>query len=278
MIIDAHTHIFPPQVIENLETYLGADAWFSYLFSRPRTRMRTAEQLIASMDEAGIHRSVICGFCWNDLSLCQMGNDYILEAVQAHPERFIGLINVQPKAGRAAAREVERCAAAGLRGIGELMPSGQRFDLADRCTMTPLVEAAQDLGLPILVHTSEPVGHLYAGKGTVTVEVVYQFAQNFPQATVVCGHWGGGLFLYELMPKVRQALANIYYDTAASAYLYDDAILAVAMRIVPRKVMFGTDYPLVHQRQFLKRVRKSGLSAEELERILGGNARAVYKL
>ena len=38
MIIDAHTHIFPPQVIENREFYLGADAWFGYLFSRPRAR------------------------------------------------------------------------------------------------------------------------------------------------------------------------------------------------------------------------------------------------
>jgi len=276
MIVDAHTHIFPPKVIHNLEFYLGADAWFGYLYSRPRAKLSTAEELISSMDEAGIDRAAICGFCWNDISLCQMGNDYIIQVVEAHPGRFVGLGNVQPKAGPAAVREVERCAAAGLKGIGELMPSGQNFDLADRDTMAPLAEAAQALNLPVLVHSSEPIGHLYAGKGTVRPEVIYQFAQNFPEVRLVSGHWGGGLFFYELMPEVAQALANVYYDTAASAYLYDDAILSIAMRIVPSKVMFATDYPLVNQAQFLKRVREAGLSPAELERVLGGTARAVY--
>ena len=130
-------------------------------------------------------------------------------------------------------------------------------------------------GLPILTHTSEPVGHPYCGKGTITPEVVYRFAQCFPQVTLICAHWGGGLPFYELMPEMRRAFGNVYYDTAASLYLYDDAIFPLAAQLMPDKILFATDYPLITQRRFLKRVREAGLKEGELSKILGGNARQI---
>jgi len=144
--------------------------------------------------------------------------------------------------------------------------------------MTPLAEAAEHWNLPVLIHTSEPVGHEYPGKGEAHPETAYRFARSFPQVTLVCGHWGGGLPFYELMPEAQQTLANVYYDTAASPYLYRDAVFPAVASWAPEKVLFGTDYPLIGQKSFLSRVQGSGLSASDLRAVLGGNARQVLRL
>jgi predicted TIM-barrel fold metal-dependent hydrolase len=276
LIIDFHTHINPPEVIENRAKYLTCDIWFGELYGDPQARLVTAEELVAEMDAAGVDVAVTFGFGWTDIGLCQLANDYVMEAVARYPDRLIGFACVNPIRGSEAVQEAERCVAGGLKGIGELMPDGQGCRL-DEATMRPLVEVALAYGLPILTHTSEPVGHTYCGKGTITPDVVYRFVQCFPQATLICAHWGGGLPFYELMPEMRRAFGNVYYDTAASLYLYDDAIFPLAAQLMPDKILFATDYPLITQRRFLKRVRGAGLEESDLDKILGGNASRILK-
>ncbi len=278
LIVDFHTHINPPEIIEKREEYLTRDIWFGELYGDPKARLATAEELIAEMDAAGIDAAVTFGFAWADMGLCRLANDYVMEAVACYPDRLIGFACVNPRCGAEAIQEVERCVAGGLKGIGELMPDGQGYRLDDEATMRPLVEIALAHGLPILTHTSEPVGHFYRGKGTITPDVVHRFVQRFPQVTLICAHWGGGLPFYELMPEVRRAFSNVYYDTAASLYLYDDAIFPLAVQLVSDKVLFATDYPLISQRRFLKRIRGAGLEEGELNKVLGGNAKKIFEL
>ncbi len=71
MIIDSHTHIFWPEVRDGREAFLARAATFRELYSRPKARIATAEELLVSMDAAGIDRSVACGFAWSDAELCQ---------------------------------------------------------------------------------------------------------------------------------------------------------------------------------------------------------------
>ena len=97
------------------------------------------------------------------------------------------------------------------------------------------------------------------GKGAHGPEQAYRLAQRHPEATLVLAHWGGGLPFYELMPEARETLRNVYYDTAASLYLYDDAIFRQVMSWVPDKVLLGTDYPLLSQRRFMRHVQQAGL-------------------
>ncbi|GAH31366.1 unnamed protein product, partial [marine sediment metagenome] len=58
MIIDFHTHIFPPRVRERRDEYIKRDPCFSLLYSQPEARLVTAEELIDSMDEAQVDLSV----------------------------------------------------------------------------------------------------------------------------------------------------------------------------------------------------------------------------
>jgi predicted TIM-barrel fold metal-dependent hydrolase len=278
VIIDFHTHITAAEIIARRDEYLVRDAWFRDLYANTNARLSSAEDLLAAMDRDGVHQAVAFGFGWQDMDICRRDNDYVIESVARYPDRLLGFCIVNPAAGREAVREIERCAAAGLRGVGELMPDGQGYRLDDEKIMAPIVEAALAHDMPLLTHCSEPVGHVYPGKGTVRPDEVIRFARLFPQATLVCAHWGGGTIFYELMPEIARIMGNVYYDTAASLYLYQDDIFSLAARWVPGKVLFATDFPLITPGRFIRRMRAVRMPKATLNRMLGGNAWRVLKL
>ena len=276
MIIDFHTHIFPPWLRERRDEYSKVDPCFSLLYSQPKARIATAEELIASMDEAGIDLSVVLNAGWVSQELCVKTNDYILDSVSRYPKRLVGFCAIQPRAGDAAIAELERCAKAGARGIGELRSDVQGFDLTDKKTMKPLVDAVLKHDLIFVSHSSEPVGHEYPGKGNITPDILYSFVTAFPNLKLVCAHWGGGLPFYALMPEVAKALANVFFDTAATVFLYKPEIFEQVSRIIGSdKVLFGTDYPLMHQNRVIAQIQSSQLPEEDKARILGANAQKL---
>jgi len=235
--------------------------------------MATAEEVVASMDEAGIDLSVVLNAGWVSHELCVETNDYILDSISRYPTRLVGFCAIQPKAGDAAIAELERCARAGAKGIGELRSDTQGFDLTDETTMNPLVEAALKHDLIFLTHSSEPVGHQYFGKGSITPDILYSFIVGFPNLKLVCAHWGGGLPFYALMPEVAKALANVFFDTAATVFLYKPQIFEQVSHIVGSdRILFGTDYPLMHQNRVIAQIQSLQLPEEDKARILGANA------
>ena len=126
------------------------------------------------------------------------------------------------------------------------------------------------------MHTSEPVGHDYPGKGTITPDTVYPFVAAFPDITVVCAHWGGGLPFYALMPEVKKTLNNVYFDTAASPFLYSPQIYGQAAQLVGAdKILFGTDYPLMKQSRVINEINSQGLPEAAKQMILSGNAKKL---
>jgi len=279
VIIDFHTHIFPPWLRERRDEYIKHDPCFSLLYSQPEAKMATAEELLASMDEAGVGLSVVLNIGWVSHELCVQTNDYILDSVSRYPARLVGFCAIQPRAGDAAIAELERCAKAGAEGIGELRSDVQGFDFADKRTMKPLVEAALKHDLIILTHSSEPVGHEYSGKGNITPDILYSFIKLFPNLKLVCAHWGGGLPFYALMPEIAEALVNVFFDTAATVFLYKPEIFKqMSLIIGSDKILFGTDYPLMHQNRVLAQIRSAQLPEEDKARILGANAHKLLCL
>ena len=279
MVIDSHCHILPPGFVQRRNELQARDDTFASLFTRPDSPMASAQALVEEMDRTGIDRSVVMGMGWTDPELAVEANDYIIESVEIHRGRLSGFCSVSPAWGHAALAEVERCVNAGLCGIGELHPDSQGFDIADRPAMAPLMELAGALGLPVLVHASEPVGHQYPGKGQTTPGKLYRFIENFPGNTIICAHWGGGLPFYALMPEVPEIIRNVYFDSAASPFLYRPEVFAAAAGLVGAdKILFASDYPLLPLRRCLRQVEDAGLSPDQKEAILGGNAARLLKL
>ena len=268
MITDFHSHIFPPSASVERDRWLRCDKTFRELYTNPKAKLASAEELIVAMDEDGVELSVSMGMGWTDPGVAREANDYIIDSARKHPDRIVGFCSVNPVWGDAAAREIERCAKLGARGIGELHPDTQGFDIGDAVTMGPVLEVAQEYGLVITTHSSEPVGHSYAGKGSTNPQVLMRFIENaraYPDVKIVCAHWGGGLPFYALMPEVRDALGNVWFDTAASPFLYTpDVFPAVASLVGPENILPGSDYALIRFGRIRRQVEQSGMKVEDL--------------
>lgn len=275
-VVDAHVHLFPPDVAQHRERYLRRDAWFGELYQAPGIRFATVDDLIGSMDRSGIATSVICGWPWKDQGLCREHNAFLAEVGRNHPGRIAWLAIVNPTEP-GAVDSAEGAFSLGAVGLGELNADAQGFDWRDQHEMSPIAELCIQRDQPLLMHCSEPVGHAYPGKGTATPDRIVPFFQAFPDLRVIAAHWGGGLPFYELMPEIALATRNVTYDTAASTFLYDFRILQVAERLLEDgRVMFGTDYPLLKQGPFLRRVRQSGIGDDRLYDFLGRTAARTF--
>ena len=272
MTVDTHVHIYPPELVRDQDLISRTEPHFDLLTHNTVHKWGTAEDLIAAMDRTGVEQSWVFGFAFRDPSLCRLCNDYVIEAVRRWPDRLKGFAVVNP-ARRGFAAEMERCRAAGLTGVGELFPQGQGFALDDARATWRLAAACDDLDMPLCVHTAEPVGHEYAGKGDVGPKEAAAFCVNHPQTKVIFAHFGGGLWLYETMPEMRLYLHNARYDTAAWPYLYDASVMAAAKAagVLP-KMLYGTDWPILDRTRYEKRLAACGLNEAENAALTGGNA------
>lgn len=278
MIIDFHTHIFPESVRESRETFFEGEPAFELLYNSPGAKLAGAEEIVSTMDAQGVDLSVVFGFPWKSMQTMRMHNDYILDAVAKFPERLIGLCCVDPMHPEAAA-EADRCLDAGLSGLGELAVYDTGFTPSVLDKLQPLMALCLERALPVLIHTNEPVGHVYPGKSPMTLGELYRLVQAFPENKIVLAHWGGGLFFFHLMKKeVKTVLKNIYVDTAASPFLYDPAIYKIAVEIIGcEKILFGSDYPLLPPDRYFEEMNRGGLSPSEYDRICGLNAKHLLK-
>jgi predicted TIM-barrel fold metal-dependent hydrolase len=278
-IIDAHTHIFPPEVLARRDELVARDFWFGHLYENPKARLVGAEEILASMETAGIDQSVVCGFPWSDPGRCREHNDYLAEACAGSGGRLVWLGIVRPGDGGAAA-EAERAFANGALGLGEFNADGQGFDLRSSAGFADLAELCVSMDRPIMIHTSEPVGHTYPGKGLATPEKVVPFLRAFPELRVAAAHWGGGLPFYELVPSLSDLGNRLVYDSAASTYLYRFEVFRTVIDLVgASRVLFASDYPVLRQDRFLARVEQTPWRDEDERAIvLGGAAAAFYRI
>ncbi|NNK84292.1 MAG: amidohydrolase family protein [Desulfobacterales bacterium] len=273
MVIDFHTHIFSKKIRDNREKFFFSEPAFKLLYQSPKSKLLGASEIIHSMDEQGVNKSVVFGFPWKNSDVFREENDYILDAVKRFPDRLIGLCCLDPF-NKFAANEVSRCLKEGLLGIGELAfyESGINELAIDK--LAPLFEICLEKDFPALIHTNEPVGHTYPGKTPNTMSQIYTLVKRFPENKIVLAHWGGGIFLYNILKKeVKQSLKNVYFDTAASPFLYDPEIYRLAIELTGQdKILFGSDFPLIKPARYFKEMKTAGLSKSEMDGICGKNA------
>ena len=279
MIIDVHTHIFPSAIRQNREKFFPSESAFKLLYQSSKARLIGGQKLINAMDENRVDQAVVFGFPWTDIDLAKTHNNYIMETVQKYPDRFIGLGCFDP-ASPGAAAETERCLTGGLSGIGELAFYQSGIDDSALKQLEPVMGMCADRSLPVLIHTNEPVGHDYHGKTPITLSQVYGLIKRYAENKIVLAHWGGGLFFYALMKKeVKESLKNVYFDTAASPYLYDAEVYQVAIKFAGiDKILFGSDYPLLAPKRYFSEMQQSGLAQNQIDQICGLNAKRLFSL
>ena len=279
MIVDFHTHIFPGFFRKERDRFFLEEPAFESLYRSPKSTLVGCEELLRTMDEEGVDRSVIFGFPWENEAYFRRHNDYIIESIQRYPGRLIGFCCFSIHALHGA-EEAARCLAAGLSGVGELAVYESGLSEKAVSGLADVMDVCLQRDVPVMLHTNEPVGHQYAGKTEMTLRQLYQLIKAYPSNRIVLAHWGGGLFFYALMKKeVGDLLTHVWFDTAASPYLYKPDIYRVAGDIIgEQKILFGSDYPLLKPGRYFGEMASVKLSTSAVKRICGENAARLLGL
>ncbi|HYA41197.1 MAG TPA: amidohydrolase family protein [Syntrophobacteraceae bacterium] len=280
MIIDVHTHIFPPDIIGGRDLFMRDEPEFQLLYGAPGSKMASAETLIQAMDENGVDISVVFGFPWRSAEVLARHNAYVLDAAAKFPDRLLPLACLNLFSPLCAGK-AETYRKDGAHGFGELAvyaAAGNMDRVLDN--FKQIAGLCRRENLVLLVHANEPVGHQYPGKAPFGLDLYYDMAKVAAGATLIFAHWGGGLFFFELLKKEAPGLfADIYYDTAASPFIYRTDIYRVATRLAgAHRVLFGSDYPLISPKRYFAEISRSGLPDPDMKSILGENAARIFSV
>ncbi len=287
VIIDSHIHCYPSEVMADPVAWArnrGEKHW-EELHAPAQSGASLhgwvdRETVLRDMDRGGIDKAVLLSWYWEHQATCEDQNRWYAQWIREVPERFMAFAAVQPRAGERAFDEVRRALDNGFCGIGEILPAAQGF-ANDDPTWLRILAWAQEVGVPVTLHVTEPVGHQYKGRVETRLADYQVLAERFPDLKMILAHWGGGLAFFELNPMFRRVARNICYDTAASPLLYDLRIFrSVADIVGAEKIVFGSDYPLrlfpslgegPEFGRMVASVESSGLSESELELVFSGN-------
>ena len=225
-----------------------------------------AGYVIELMDEWGVDKSVIMD------SLAYIGldqrasNDHTRDAVDAYPDRLIGFANIKPPQGILACRdEISRTVSDwGFRGI-KLHPQVDRYPLNDRALVYPIVELAMAHHVPIWVHTGN--------QPNATPTLMSTLARDFPDAKLIIGHMGSGMF-YDAM-WVAKRHRNVFLDISLQG---GHAFGTACEEVGAEKLLYGSDSPYASPGSMKRMIEESALTADDKALILGGNIARLLHL
>lgn len=263
MLIDFHTHAFPPKIaaaaIGKLSHAGGGLV--------PQTD-GTLESLKEQMRIDGVSLSVVHSIATNPRQQTKV-NDYAIEINRG--ESVIAFGSVHPDAPNAT-EELERLSDAGIRGI-KFHPEYQGF-YADEERMKPIYRKISELGLITLFHAGQDIG--FPPPYHALPEQL-KGALRWLDCPVVAAHWGGAGCGEEVLRTLCGE--NLWFDLS---FGYGVIPKCIAQQIIdrhtPDRLLFGSDMPW-HRPAWEKRLIESlDLSESDREKIYFRNASSLLKL
>lgn len=231
------------------------------------------EVTIAAMDEGGVRLGLLSA--WHGPGGALIANDAVAESVAAYPARFGGLAAVDLLDPVRAVRELRRCVVElGFRGLRVvpwlwgLPPNDRRY--------YPLYAECVELGVPFCTQVGH-TGPLRTSETGRPIPYLDDVALDFPDLVIVAGHIGYPWT--EEMISLARKYPNVHIDTSAyTARRYPPELVAYLRADGRRKVMFGTNYPMITPAKSLETLDELALDDETRELFLAGNARRVFGL
>ncbi len=230
---------------------------------------------VAAMDSAGVGFGLLSA--WHSpREGAMISNEEVASWVAAHPDRFAGLASVPLDRPMESVRELRRCVQelgfVGLRmlpWLWEVPPTDRRF--------YPLYAACVELGVPFCTQVGH-TGPLRPSEPGRPIPYIDQIAIDFPELTIVGGHVGYPWT--EEMIAVARKHEHVYIDTSAytSKRLPEELIAYMHTESGSRKVLFGSNYPMIQPAAALEDLSRLGLEGESAERYLHENTERVFSL
>lgn len=183
--------------------------------------------------------------------------------------------SVDPNRSDAASRMRRLAEDFGVRGF-KFHPTVQNFDPSD-ARFYPLYELIQELGLPVIFHTGQTgIGAGLPGGYGLKLRLsnpllLDDVAADFPALQIVLAH--------PSVPWQDEALAvathkaNVWIDLSGWSPKYFPAnLVRQANSLLQDKVLFGSDFPLIHPDRWLRDFAALDIKEEVRPKILKENA------
>jgi len=230
---------------------------------------------IEAMDAAGVDFGLLSAWTAPH-QLALISNDEVAGWVAEHPSRFAGVAAVDLNRPMEAVRELRRCVAEfGFKGLRvvpwlwEAPPTDRRY--------YPLYAACVELGVPFFTQVGH-TGPLRPSETGRPIPYIDQVAIDFPELVIIGGHIGYPWT--EEMVAVCRKHQNVFIDT--SAYIPrrfpPELVSYMTGSGGRRKVLFGTNFPMIAHAAALDGIDALGLDLETRELFLHGNADRLLKL
>ncbi len=236
-------------------------------------RLPTADESVERMRLEGVSRVVACAW-WGPRGP-MIGNDEVAAVVRAHPGRVHGIASAdlhRPMDGvRELRRAVKQLGLSGLRllpWLWGLPPDDRRY--------YPLLAECVELGIPFCTQVGH-AGPMCPSEPGRPIPYLDHVAHEFPELVIVGGHVGVP-WLSEMI-SLAMKHPNVYIDTSAyKCTRYPAELVAYMKGPGRRKVLFGSNYPMLSAAQCLQGLEGLALPDEVRALFLGGNAARVYRL
>lgn len=257
-VIDAHSHMGERQELA--------------IHQIPPIMKWMAEDMLKSMDEAGVDRCVTFAIGAGKRTDYRETNKYIAEAMKKYPDRIIGFMRLSPGNGpKDTLAVLEESVKLGLKGI-KIHPLIEKCPANDREKVYPLMDAAQHHGLVVLFH---------CGMGEdASPQRIAEVARDFPKLPVIMGHSG---LIEGVRDVIQQAkkYENVFMDSSGVGWLpfFCETIAWAGAD----RVMYGSDHPFNPMDWEVQKIVKHAqkhlkLKIEDLRKVMSGNIKRVLKM
>jgi uncharacterized protein len=228
---------------------------------------------IAALDAAGV--AIGLASAWWAPAGPLIDNDEVAACVRAHPDRLAGVASVDLAQPMTAVRELRRAvrelgfhALRVLPWLWQLPPDDRRY--------YPLYAECIELGIPFCLQVGH-TGPLMSSEPGRPIPYLEHVALDFPDLIIVAGHIGAPWT--QEMISLATKFPNVYIDTSAyKVTRYPPELVHYLRGHGARKVLFGSNYPMLTPAACLEGLDTLGLAPETLEAFLGGNAQRIFRL
>src|SRR6266850_2178232 len=245
MIIDAHMHVQPwdqfrREALERMESGRRDVDRIRKLFEDP-------EAFLRFLDEEGVDRAVLVNYVSPDvIGFTDDVNAFVGRFCRAHRDRLVPVGGVHPRLSKDPAGDLARIVEQhGICAL-KLHPPHQLFrtnayrDGGDLPALAPLYARAQELKLPVIVHTGTSIFPEARNKYGDPMDLD-DVAVDFPDLTLILAHGGRPLWMETCFFLVRRH-PNVFMDVSG---IPPRTLLRYFPRLeeVSPKTLFGTDWP-----------------------------------
>ena len=228
---------------------------------------------ISLMDQAQVSRGLICAW-WGPAGPL-ISNEEVSAYVKQCPDRLSGVASVDLYRPMEAVRELRRLvkeqgfkALRIVQWLWNLPPTDRRY--------YPLYAECIELGIPFCCQVGH-TGPLCPSEPGRPIPYIDEVAIEFPELKIVGGHIG--------YPWTTEMIAvatkheNVYIDTSAYvAKRFPPELVTYMKKHGSKKVMFGTNYPMVTAAMCLKDLDALQLTDEGKKLFLYENAQRLFGL